>query len=102
VGGRRYGEPEPDEPHYEVEEESRLTLREAAPVEGTGFEYVYDLGNNWAHEVVVEKIEAIRDRRHPEHENLLARAGGRFDPEAFDLAAVNRRLRWLKRSLPAW
>lgn len=130
VGGRRYGEPEPDEPHYEVEEESRLTLREAAPIEGTGFEYVYDLGDNWTHEVVVEKIdppdpafvspeclageracppedcggpggyenflEAIRDRHHLEHEDLLAWAGGRFDPEAFDLAAVNRRLRRLK------
>lgn len=36
------------------------------------------------------------DRRHPEHEDLLAWVGGRFDPEAFDLAAVNRRLRRLK------
>jgi hypothetical protein len=129
VGGRRYGEPEPDEPHYEVQEESRLTLREAAPIEGARFEYLYDLGDNWTHEVVVEKIgppdpaflspeclageracppedcggaggydnflEAIRDRRHPEHEDLLAWVGGRFDPEALDLAAVNRRLRRL-------
>ena len=46
VGGRRYGVPEPDEPHYEVENESRLTLREAAPVQGVRFEYVYDLGDN--------------------------------------------------------
>ena len=53
VGGRRYGEPEPDEPHYQVEDESRLTLREAAPMEGTRFEYLYDLGDNWTHEVVV-------------------------------------------------
>jgi len=130
VGGRRYGEPEPDEPHYEVQEESRLTLREAAPIEGARFEYLYDLGDNWTHEVVVEKIdppdpaflspeclageracppedcggaggydnflEAIRDRRHPEHEDLLAWVGGRFDPEAFDVTAVNRRLRRLK------
>ena len=130
VGGRRYGEPEPDEPHYEVQEESRLTLREAAPIEGARFEYLYDLGDNWTHEVVVEKIdprdraflspeclageracppedcggagaydnflEAIRDRCHPEHEDLLAWVGGRFDPEALDLAAVNRRLRRLK------
>ena len=130
VGGRRYGAPEPDEPHYEVEDESRLTLREAAPVQGVRFEYVYDLGDNWTHDVVVERIDppdpkssspeclageracppedcggaggyerfldAIRDPRHPEHEDLLAWAGGRFEPEAFDLAAVNRRLRRTK------
>jgi hypothetical protein len=129
VGGRRYGEPEPDEPHYEVEDESQMTLREAAPTEGARFEYLYDLGDNWTHEVVVEKInppgaagspeclageracppedcggvpgyeaflEAIRNPRHPEHKDLLAWAGGRFDPEAFDLVAVNRKLRRLK------
>lgn len=129
VGGRRYGVPEPDEPHYEVEEESNLTLRQAAPIEGVRLEYVYDLGDSWNHEVVVERIgppdprspsaecmageracppedcggaggyehllDAIRDPRHPEHEDRLAWAGGRFDPEAFDLAAVNRRLRRL-------
>jgi hypothetical protein len=117
VGGRRYGLPEPDEPHYEVEDESDLTLRRAAPIEGVRFEYVYDLGDSWAHEVVVERIDppdprspsveclaggyehfldAIRDPRHPEHRDLLAWAGGRFEPEAFDLAAVNRRLRRLR------
>ena len=130
VGGRRYGQPEPDEPEYEVDEEAKLTLREAAPIEGARFEYVYDLGDSWTHEVTVEKIElpdpelraaecligeracppedcggppgyeefleAIRDPRHPEHKDQLAWVGGRFDPEAFDLAAVNRRLRLLK------
>ena len=55
VGGRRYGEPEPDEPHYEVEDESRMTLREAAPIEGTRFGYLYDLGDGWTHDVVVEQ-----------------------------------------------
>ena len=130
VGGRRYGVPEPDEPHYEVADESGLTLRQAGPIEGVRFEYVYDLGDNWTHEVVVERIDppdsgspsaecmageracppedcggaggyerfldAIRDPRHPEHEDLMAWVGGRFDPEALDLAAVNRRLRRLR------
>ena len=41
-------------------------------------------------------LKAIRNPRHPEHEDLLAWAGGRFDPGAFDLAAVNRRLRRVK------
>jgi hypothetical protein len=56
VGGRRYGEPVPDEPHYEVEDELQMTLREAAPIEGAGFKYVYDLGDGWIHDVLVEKI----------------------------------------------
>jgi hypothetical protein len=125
VGGRRYGQPEPDEPHYEVEDESRMTLREAAPIEGARFEDLYDLGDSWTHDVVVEQIsppaapsprclageracppedcggvpgyedflEAIRNPRHPEHKHLLVWAGGRFDPEAFDLATANRKLR---------
>jgi hypothetical protein len=130
VGGRRYGQPEPDEPEYEVDDDAKLTLREAAPVEEARFEYVYDLGDSWRHEVTVEKIEspdpklraaaclageracppedcggplgyeeflkAIRDPRHPEHKDHLAWIGGRFDPEAFDLVAVNRRLRALR------
>jgi len=130
VGSRRYGRPEPDEPEYDVEPESLLTLREAAPIEGRRFEYRYDLGDGWTHEVAVEKIappdaslrspkcldggracppedcggpagykrfvEAIRNPRHPEHEELLAWAGGRFDPEAFDLSAVNRKLARMK------
>jgi hypothetical protein len=130
VGGRRYGIPEPDEPEYEVEDERRLTLREAGPIPGARFEYVYDLGDGWRHHVMVENmdlpdpalrhpeclagqracppencggppgytefLEAINDPGHPEHEQRLTWVGGRFDPEAFDLAAVNRKLRRLK------
>jgi hypothetical protein len=53
----RYGQPEPDEPEYEVDDEAQLKLREAAPIEGARFEYVYDLGDSWTHEVSVEGIE---------------------------------------------
>jgi hypothetical protein len=35
---------------------------------------------------------AIQDPRHEEYEETLAWAGGRFDPEAFDVHAVNRSL----------
>ncbi len=38
-------------------------------------------------------IKAIRDPKHEEHDDLLAWAGGTFDPEAFDLNAINARLR---------
>jgi len=130
VGGRRYGQPVPDEPEYGVEPEWKLTLRGAAPSKGTRFRYVYDLGDGWGHEVRVEAIqtpagpfkhpvclageracppedcggapgyenllEVLRDRSHPEHREMLRWAGRGFDPERFDLAAVNRKLRLLK------
>jgi hypothetical protein len=38
----------------------------------------------------------LRDRTHPEHKEMLAWAGRGFDPERFDLAAVNRKLKVLK------
>jgi hypothetical protein len=38
-------------------------------------------------------LEAIRDPRHEEHDSFLTWIGGAFDPEAFDLNAINRMLR---------
>ncbi|MGH2454921.1 MAG: plasmid pRiA4b ORF-3 family protein [Candidatus Limnocylindria bacterium] len=130
IRGVRYGEPEPDEPHYHVEAERNFSLREVAPRAGMRFEYVYDLGDGWQHDVLVERIdvpaeplrspvclegqracppedcggfpgyedllESLRDPDHPEHEERLDWLGGAFDPEAFDLAAVNRKLRRFK------
>ena len=126
----RYGEPEPDEPHYEVEPERNFSLREVAPLAGLRFEYVYDLGDGWLHDVLVERIdeapepllspvclageracppedcggfpgyaellEILRDPDHPEHEERLGWLGRRFDPEAFALAVVNRKLSRLR------
>ncbi len=37
-------------------------------------------------------LAAIKDPRHEEHENMLIRIGGVFDPEGFDLNAINRTL----------
>jgi hypothetical protein len=87
--------------------------------------YHYDFGDDWMHEVLVEKslqespspapfciegdcacppedsggpwgyvekLEALRDRRHPEHEEIRGWMGRGFDPEAFDVKAVNKRL----------
>jgi hypothetical protein len=130
IDGKRYGQPEPDEPHYKVEPEWKLTLRAAAPTEGARFHYIYDFGDGWRHEVAVEGIKApaaplkhpvclagkracphedsggppgyanllkvLRDRTHPEHRDMLHWAGPGFDPERFDLPAINRKLRLLK------
>lgn len=37
-------------------------------------------------------VEALHDPSNEEHDDLRRWAGGRFDPEAFDLDAANRRL----------
>ena len=41
-------------------------------------------------------LEAMRDPQHPEHDEYREWIGGDFDPEAFDVDAVNQRLRGLK------
>ena len=58
-----------------------LTGKRACPPE--------DVGGIWGY---AEFLQAIRDLKHPEHTELLEWAGGAFDPEAFDLQAVNEQL----------
>ena len=41
-------------------------------------------------------LTAIQHPNHEEYEETLAWAGGRFDPEAFDVHAVNRSLRAMR------
>jgi hypothetical protein len=43
----------------------------------------------------MEFAEAIRDPKHEQHEELLEWRG-EFDPEEFDLEAVNKRLKRLR------
>jgi hypothetical protein len=52
-----------------------------------------DCGGIWGYESF---LESIRDPTHPEHADMLAWAGGSFDPEAFDLEDVNRQLRHMQ------
>ncbi len=98
-------------------------MSQIAPKVKDHFVYLYDFGDRWEHDIVVERIllhekdvdyarcldgrracppedvggvwgyadsvKAIRNPRHPEHDEMLAWAGGQFDPEEFDLNAVN-------------
>lgn len=48
-----------------------------------------DCGGVWGYE---EFVEAILDPDHPEHEDYLNWVGGDFDPEKFDLEAINQEL----------
>lgn len=119
-----YGQP--DDFDQDVRDEAKVILWDAIGVGTKRFTYVYDFGDNWEHEVVVEKViagdsgrerpvclagrrhrppedcggppgyaeflRAISDPRHAEHAAMLEWVGGAFDPEAFDIAAVNRAL----------
>jgi hypothetical protein len=58
-----------------------LAGKRACPPEDVGGIYGY-----------AEFLEAIADPEHEEHEAMLEWVGGAFDPEAFELQAVNERL----------
>ena len=49
-----------------------------------------DCGGPWGYP---EFLEAIQNPKHKQHEELLEWVGGEFDPEEFDLGAVNEELR---------
>jgi len=48
-----------------------------------------DVGGPWGY---ADFLEAIQDPDHPEHEDYLEWFGEDFDPEYFDLEAINRAL----------
>jgi len=48
-----------------------------------------DCGGPWGYG---DFVEAIQNRKHKQHRELLEWVGGEFDPEAFDLEAVNEEL----------
>jgi hypothetical protein len=51
-----------------------------------------DCGGVWGY---ADLLEAIADPNHESHEDMLEWVGGEFNPETFDLNAVNRELRKL-------
>ncbi len=122
VGKQTFAEPSPDD-FFPVVDYRTVRLSQIAPKVKDHFVYLYDFGDRWEHDIVVERIfppekdvdyprcldgrracppedvggvwgyadfvKAIRNPRHPEHDEMLAWAGGQFDPEKFDLNAVN-------------
>ncbi len=57
IGGRDYGVPDPDWDMSQVLDETRYRLDKLA-AEGDKFRYVYDFGDDWDHDVTVEKVLA--------------------------------------------
>ena len=90
------------------------------------FVYIYDFGDDWIHDIVVEAIDApepgakypvcldgklacppedcgglwgyyelleiLKDPNHQEYEDRVEWLGGGFDPEAFDIKSINKKL----------
>ena len=121
----------------DVEHELFVVDEHAAPLgavarAGSTFVYRYDFGDDWDHEVTVERIteggddEAIRctggaracppedcggppgyanlvsalaNPKHPEHVELKRWAPRGFDPDKFDIVAVNKKLGTLSKRL---
>jgi hypothetical protein len=48
-----------------------------------------DVGGAWGY---AEFLVAIRNTKHPEHDEMLEWSGGAFDPEAFSLDEINQAL----------
>ncbi len=65
VGTTYYGIPDPDSDR-DVKSEPRAKLNQIAPQENAKFTYEYDFGDDWLHDIVVEKIlPAVEGRHYP-------------------------------------
>lgn len=78
IGGRRFEEPLED---AELEDSTAVRLRELGLGTGARFTYTYGLGDNWAHEIVVEGLYIVTPL-DDDDERLLPRlyAGERAGP----------------------
>jgi hypothetical protein len=54
--GKVWGDPESDDSGLKVIDESRVQVGKVLSVEGDSLVYLYDFGDGWRHEVVLEKI----------------------------------------------
>jgi hypothetical protein len=118
----------------EVADESQTSVNRVLKAQGESLVYEYDFGDDWKHEILLEKIiscevalvrpvclagerscppedvggfrgykeflDVIFDPGNEEFEHYRAWAGDSFQPEHFDLKAVNEtlaRMRWPKR-----
>ncbi len=64
--GGRFGEPNPDFGFEEVRPAHQTRLDQIAPHAGAEFLYIYDFGDDWRHQVVVEEVVAAEeDAQYP-------------------------------------
>lgn len=61
-GAARYGMPDDDDLDPGLKDEANVSLADAIRAAGGGrFTYVYDFGDDWTHDVVVEAVEPNKD-----------------------------------------
>ena len=124
IGGEAYGDPDPDFDYgLEIKNLRRVRLERVVRDVGQEFQFLYDFGDGWVHDVSVEGIArldprikyprvtageracppedvggplgyadfraAIEDPSNDAHVQQLDWVGGEFDPEYFDIDAVN-------------
>jgi hypothetical protein len=65
INGKAYGEPDPEDHHFgrEVADERRVRLATVLSAAGSSFEYIYDFGDNWRHDILIEAILPVRPRK---------------------------------------
>ena len=58
IGGRLYSVPDPDDIMYErkVVDERHVQLGEVVPRVGSEFKYLYDFGDSWEHDLILDAI----------------------------------------------
>lgn len=130
IHGEEYGMPMDDDFGFsdmEMNDETQVKLSKIIPGEKFKFSYLYDFGDSWEHEILVEKVlppdpdvkypicikatracppedcggpwgypdflEAVQNKKHPDHEEMLDWVGGSFDPEAANLDEINADLK---------
>jgi hypothetical protein len=77
IDGMGYGEPSA-EFDLEVNDDRRFRLSSVAPGAGARFTYLYDFGDGWEHDVIVEKVISPESRlRYP----LCVAGAGACPPE---------------------
>lgn len=55
IGRKKYGVPDPDV-HYKLVDVRRTRIHDVVEHVGTAFEYLYDFGDYWQHELLLEAI----------------------------------------------
>ena len=65
IQGQAYGDPDPDFVYErDIKDLRRIRLDSVVPSAGDTFEFLYDFGDGWAHDVVVEAVAPPEPRVH--------------------------------------
>jgi len=61
IGGVQYGEPDPEyaAEGIQIKHDRHASVRDVLRTEGMRFRYDYDFGDNWRHDVLVERIKLL-------------------------------------------